>query len=126
MLVFCFWLNQPCTPDTKLQVIGSESIDETDMSNQVSRFIQGYRLGHVLVQRRRTGPTLIMSFLKSQTGIIVVFFLIFVLLLVVIVVSMIKDEEPPLSVVGTRGRYEGRGRASFQPELCPTDDLKED
>ncbi|KAK4382410.1 protein disulfide isomerase-like 5-2 [Sesamum angolense] len=57
-------------------VIGSESIDETDLGSQVSRFLKGYRDGSV-IHKRIEGATFI-GFIRSQLGLKLVFVLIFV------------------------------------------------
>ncbi|XP_073145278.1 protein disulfide isomerase-like 5-2 [Henckelia pumila] len=105
-------------------VIGSESIHETDMGTQISRFLEGYREGSV-IQKQISGPTL-MGFLKSQLGITVVLILICFVLMVVVILSMAKEE--PLTV-GTRDQVNDSTRSvAMQPEsrelLRPTD--KED
>ncbi|KAL8459652.1 hypothetical protein ACS0TY_036949 [Phlomoides rotata] len=71
-------------------VIGSESIDETDMGSHMSRFLEGYRGGNV-IKKCITGPTL-MSFIKSQLGVIIILVIISVVLVVVLVVSMTNEE----------------------------------
>ncbi|KAK4382409.1 protein disulfide isomerase-like 5-2 [Sesamum angolense] len=72
-------------------VIGSESIDETDLGSQVSRFLKGYRDGSV-IHKRIEGAAFI-GFIRSQLGLKLVFVLIFV---VVVIVTMTKEE--PLTV----------------------------
>ncbi|KAL0391670.1 UNVERIFIED_CONTAM: protein disulfide-isomerase 5-2 [Sesamum radiatum] len=80
-------------------VIGSESIDETDLGSQVSRFLKGYRDGSV-IHKRIEGATFI-GFIRSQLGLKLVFVLILVVVVVVVIVTMNKEE--PLTV-GTRTR----------------------
>ncbi|KAL8462619.1 hypothetical protein ACS0TY_033599 [Phlomoides rotata] len=79
------------------KVIGSESTNETDMGSHMSRFLEGYRGGNV-IKKRIIGPTL-MSFIKSQLGVIIIFVIISVVLVVVLVVSMTNEESPS---VGSR------------------------
>lgn len=93
------------------QVVGSESMDETNMGNQVSRFLEGYREGSV-VQKHLSGPTL-MGFIKSQLGVKIVLIFIFVVLVLVLIVSMAKEE--PLTV-GTRDQAADGRSFTSQPE----------
>ncbi|XP_057793567.1 protein disulfide isomerase-like 5-2 [Salvia miltiorrhiza] len=104
-------------------VIGSESMDETNMGNQVSKFLEGYREGNV-VQKSINGPSLA-GFIKSQIGVRLFLMLLFVVLVVVLIVMMAKEE--PLTV-GTRDHAtDGRSSAS-QPETRESrrDAVKED
>ncbi|KAL0432136.1 UNVERIFIED_CONTAM: protein disulfide-isomerase 5-2 [Sesamum latifolium] len=80
-------------------VIGSESIDETDMGSQVSTFLKGYRDGGV-IHKRMTGATFI-GFIRLPLGLKLVFLLIFLLLVLVLILTMTKEE--PLTT-GTRTR----------------------
>ncbi|KAL2231890.1 protein disulfide isomerase-like 5-2 [Sesamum indicum] len=91
-------------------VIGSESMNETDIGTQVSRFLEGYREGNV-VKKSVAGPTL-MGFLNSQIGVKIVLIFIFVALVMLMIFSMTKEE--PLTV-GTREQVDERSSTS-QPE----------
>ncbi|KAL0351370.1 UNVERIFIED_CONTAM: protein disulfide-isomerase 5-2 [Sesamum calycinum] len=91
-------------------VIGSESMNETDIGTQVSRFLEGYREGNV-VTKSLAGPTL-MGFLNSQIGVKIVLIFIFVALVMLMIFSMTKEE--PLTV-GTREQVDERSSTS-QPE----------
>ncbi|KZV33089.1 Disulfide isomerase-like protein [Dorcoceras hygrometricum] len=73
-------------------VICSESIDETDMGNQVSRFLEGYRKGRVL--KKRYNGSVLMDFINSQLGGRYVLILIFVVLAMVLIRS--TDMEEPM------------------------------
>ncbi|KAL8485969.1 hypothetical protein ACS0TY_028030 [Phlomoides rotata] len=92
--------------DEYYTVVGSESIDETNVGNQVSRFLDGYREGSVVI-KHLSGPTLA-GFLKSQSGVRIGLMLIFFVLVLVLIYTMGKEE--PLTV-GTR---DGRSSTSHQ------------
>ncbi|XP_073285883.1 protein disulfide-isomerase 5-2-like [Primulina huaijiensis] len=92
-------------------VIGSDSIHETDMGTQISRFLQGYREGNV-IQKQISGPTF-MGFLKSQLGATFVLILICLVLVIVVLLSMAKEE--PLTV-GTRDQVNDARSVALQPE----------
>ncbi|KAL3845621.1 hypothetical protein ACJIZ3_003024 [Penstemon smallii] len=96
-------------------VVGSESMDETDMGTQVSRFLEGYREGSV-VQKRITGPTF-MGFIRSQIGTIALL-VIFTLLVVVLIFTMAREE--PLTV-GTREQAAEDSHSTSQPDLTKED-----
>ncbi|KAI3464388.1 hypothetical protein Pfo_021051 [Paulownia fortunei] len=98
-------------------VIGSESMDETDMGTQVSRFLEGYREGSV-IQKHLSGPTL-MGFINSQFGVKIVLIFIFVVLVMVLILSMTKEE--PLTV-GTRDQVDDGRSSTFQPETRDKED----
>ncbi|KAH6759388.1 PDI-like 5-2 [Perilla frutescens var. frutescens] len=104
-------------------VIGSESMDETNMGNQVSKFLEGYREGNT-VQKNLHGPTLA-GFIKSQSGVRLVLILIFVVLVMVLIMTMAKEE--PLTV-GTRDQAAGETSSMPQPETreARRDAVKED
>ncbi|KAK6116653.1 hypothetical protein DH2020_049587 [Rehmannia glutinosa] len=99
-------------------VIGSESIDETDMGNQVSKFLEGYREGSV-IQKSISGPTL-MGFMSSQLGVKIVFIFMFVTLVMIMILWMTKEE--PLTV-GTRDQADD-GRSSTSPQKPETRRIK--
>ncbi|KAL0314183.1 UNVERIFIED_CONTAM: protein disulfide-isomerase 5-2 [Sesamum angustifolium] len=95
-------------------VIGSESMNETDIGTQVSRFLEGYREGNV-VKKSLAGPTL-MGFLNSQIGVKIVLIFIFVALVMLMIFSMTKEE--PLTV-GTRSKsMNGAPPLSQNPQNC--------
>ncbi|KAK4490065.1 hypothetical protein RD792_000719 [Penstemon davidsonii] len=96
-------------------VVGSESMDETDMGTQVSRFLEGYRGGSV-VQKRITGPTF-MGFIRSQIGTIALL-LIFTVLVVVLIFTMTREE--PL-IVGTREQAAEDSHSTLQPDSTKED-----
>lgn len=103
------------------QVTGSESIDDvTNMGNQVSKFLEGYREGNI-VQQNLHGPTLA-GFIKSQTGVRLVLIIIFAVLVLILIMTMAKEE--PLTV-GTRDHASDQ---RSQPETRDTrrDAAKED
>ncbi|KAL0369182.1 UNVERIFIED_CONTAM: protein disulfide isomerase-like 5-2 [Sesamum calycinum] len=104
-------------------VIGSESIDETDLGSQVSRFLKGYRDGSV-IHKRIEGATFI-GFIRSQLGLKLVFVLILVVVVVVVVVVVIvtMNKEEPLTV-GTRTRTRTRTREQVQ-EVTKSSSLPE-
>ncbi|PIN09288.1 Thioredoxin-like protein [Handroanthus impetiginosus] len=99
-------------------VNGSESMDETDMGNQVSRFLEGYKEGNV-IQKRISGPTL-MGFIKSQFGVQLVLIFIFVVLVMVLILFMTKEE--PLRV-GTRDQVDDGSSSTSDSRRNP---VKED
>lgn len=105
------------------QVVGSESIDETNVGNQVSKFLDGYREGSV-VTKHLSGPTLA-GFIKSQSGVRIVLMLIFVVLVLILIYTMSYEE--PLTV-GTRDQAaDGRSSTSHQETREQHQDtLKED
>ncbi|KAL6525232.1 Protein disulfide-isomerase 5-2 [Orobanche minor] len=88
-------------------VIGSDSLDETDTDNQVSKFLEGYREGSV-IRKHISGPTL-MGFIKSNIGVKIFFIFLFVLLVMILIISMMKDED---SIVGTRDKAKDRRPSS--------------
>ncbi|KAL2497323.1 Protein disulfide-isomerase 5-2 [Abeliophyllum distichum] len=71
-------------------IIGSESIEETDIGTQISRFLEGYREGNV-IQKRITGPSLI-DFISSQMGIRLVFMIMFVVAVMILIFTIGKEE----------------------------------
>ncbi|KAL2520111.1 Protein disulfide-isomerase 5-2 [Forsythia ovata] len=71
-------------------IIGSESIEETDIGTQISRFLEGYREGNV-IQKLITGPSLI-DFISSQMGIRLVFMIIFVVAVMILIFTIGKEE----------------------------------
>ncbi|KAL6515601.1 Thioredoxin-like domain [Orobanche hederae] len=87
-------------------VIGSDSLEETDMGNQVSKFLEGYREGSV-IRKHISGPTL-MGFIKSNIG-VKIFIFLFVLLVMILIISVMKDEA---STVGTRDKAKDRRPSS--------------
>ncbi|KAL1533804.1 Protein disulfide isomerase-like 5-2 [Salvia divinorum] len=104
-------------------VVGSESMDDTNLGNQVSKFLEGYREGSV-IQKNINGPSLA-GFIKSQIGVRLFLMILFVVLVVVLILMMAKEE--PLTV-GTRDHAtDGRSSAS-QPETRESrrDAVKED
>ncbi|GER37815.1 protein disulfide isomerase [Striga asiatica] len=88
-------------------VIGSDSIDETDMGNQISKFLEGYREGNV-IQKRVSGPTL-MAFIASNLVVRTFLIILFFILVMILILVMMKDE--PLAV-GKRDLAEDRTSAS--------------
>ncbi|KAG8378414.1 hypothetical protein BUALT_Bualt08G0134900 [Buddleja alternifolia] len=101
-------------------VIGSESIDETDIGSQVSRFIEGYREGSV-IQKRISGPTF-MGFVKSNIGVQILFIFLFVVIVMVMILAITTKEEP--LTVGTRDQVDDGSSSTPQPETREA--LKED
>lgn len=93
------------------QVVGSEIIDETNMGNQVSKFLEGYREGNV-IQKQLHGPTM-MGFINSHFGGRLALILIFVVLVMVLILMMTKEE--PLTV-GTRDQSADGRSSTSQPE----------
>ncbi|KAL3641413.1 Protein disulfide isomerase-like 5-2 [Castilleja foliolosa] len=91
-------------------VNGSDSVEETDMGNQVSKFLEGYREGSV-IQKHISGPTL-MSFIKSNIGVKIFLIFLFVLLVMILILSTMKDE--PLTV-GTREQSEDKRSSISSP-----------
>ncbi|GFP81374.1 protein disulfide isomerase-like 5-2 [Phtheirospermum japonicum] len=98
-------------------VIGSDSVNETDMGNQVSKFLEGYKEGSV-VQKNLSGPTM-MSFIKSNIGVKIFLIFLFVLLVMILILSTMKEE--PLTV-GTREQSEDRRTSTFSTEDTDKED----
>ncbi|KAL3638722.1 Thioredoxin-like domain [Castilleja foliolosa] len=99
-------------------VIGSDSVEETDMGNQVSKFLEGYREGKT-IQKHMSEPTM-MSVIKSNIGVQIFLIFLFVLLVMVLILSTTKEE--PLTV-GTR---EQAGDRSTNSTSSTEDRNKED
>ncbi|XP_073290125.1 protein disulfide isomerase-like 5-2 [Primulina huaijiensis] len=97
-------------------VIGSERIDETDMGTQVSRFLEGYRVGRVM--KKHYGGSVLMDFINSQLGGRYVLILIFVALVMVLIRST-NMEEPP--TVGIPDQVDDARNSTVHPE---TKDLR--
>ncbi|KAG6390282.1 hypothetical protein SASPL_148014 [Salvia splendens] len=104
-------------------VVGSESLDDTNLGNQVSKFLEGYREGSV-IQKSINGPSLA-GFIKSQIGVRLFLMILFVILVVVLILMMAKEE--PLTV-GTRDHATGERSSASQPETRESrrDAVKED
>ncbi|KAK4433625.1 protein disulfide-isomerase 5-2 [Sesamum alatum] len=102
-------------------VIGSESMDETDMSNQVSAFLKGYRDGSV-IHKHITFPIFI-GLIRSQMGVKLAFVLIFALLVVVLIPTMTKEE--PLTV-GTRDQVQEEMSSTLPETRALRATVKED
>ncbi|XP_073134082.1 protein disulfide-isomerase 5-2-like isoform X2 [Henckelia pumila] len=98
-------------------VIGSESIDETDMWTQVSKFLEGYREGRVI--KKRYAGSALMDFINSQLGGRYVLILIFVVLVMVLIRST-NMEEPP--TVGIRDQADDARSSTVHPQ---TKDLRQ-
>lgn len=104
------------------QVTGSESIDDvTNMGNQVSKFLEGYREGNIVPQNLH-GPTLA-GFIKSQSGMRLVLIIIFVVLVLVLIMTLAKEE--PLTV-GTRDHAGGERLSQPETRDSRRDAAKED
>ncbi|XP_047961276.1 protein disulfide isomerase-like 5-2 [Salvia hispanica] len=104
-------------------VVGSESLDDTNLGNQVSKFLEGYREGSV-IQKSINGPSLA-GFIKSQIGVRLFLMILFVILVVVLILMMAKEE--PLTV-GTRDHATDERSSASQPETREPrrDAVKED
>ncbi|CAA3012920.1 disulfide isomerase-like 5-2 [Olea europaea subsp. europaea] len=92
-------------------IIGSESIEETDIGTQISRFLEDYREGNV-IQKRITGLSFI-DFIGSQMGIRLVFMIIFVVAVMILILTIGKEEPPR---VGRRDQVDHGGSSVSQKE----------
>ncbi|XP_051139139.1 protein disulfide isomerase-like 5-2 [Andrographis paniculata] len=100
-------------------VIGSESMNSTDIGNQISRFLEGYRSGNV-IKKRISGPSL-MDFIKSQIGVQIGLIFFFVVLVIMLIMSISKEE--PLTV---GSREPGDETSPSSSSETRRDALKED
>ncbi|GER27530.1 protein disulfide isomerase-like 5-2 [Striga asiatica] len=98
-------------------VIGSDSIDEADMGNQVSKFLEGYREGSV-IQKRISGPSL-MEFIASNFAVKIFLIFLFVLLVMILILATVKDEP---QTVDTRVTAEDRRTSASQTEARDKED----
>ncbi|CAA0827808.1 Protein disulfide-isomerase 5-2 [Striga hermonthica] len=98
-------------------VIGSDSIDEADMGNQVSKFLEGYREGSV-IQKRISGPSL-MEFIASNFAVKIFLIFLFVLLVMILILATMKDEP---QTVGMRVPAEDRRTSASQTEARDKED----
>ncbi|XP_022858165.1 protein disulfide-isomerase 5-2-like [Olea europaea var. sylvestris] len=92
-------------------IIGSESIEETDIGTQISRFLEDYREGNV-IQKRITGLSFI-DFIGSQMGIRLVLMIIFVVAVMILILTIGKEEPPR---VGRRDQVDHGGSSVSQKE----------
>lgn len=102
--IFCFSFRHQ-------QIIGSESIEETDIGTQISRFLEDYREGNV-IQKRITGLSFI-DFIGSQMGIRLVLMIIFVVAVMILILTIGKEEPPR---VGRRDQVDHGGSSVSQKE----------
>lgn len=102
-------------------VIGSESIDEGDEGSQITRFLEGFREGRIIV-KGIGGPSLL-GYINSLIGIRSVYIIIFVIAMIFLIRTINKEE--PLRV-GTRDASDAAASSASMESREHRSDYKED
>lgn len=102
-------------------VIGSESIDEGDEGSQITRFLEGFREGKIIV-KGIGGPSLL-GYINSLIGIRSVYIIVFVIAMIFLIRTINKEE--PLRV-GTRDASDAAASSASMESREHRSDYKED
>lgn len=96
------------------KVIDSESIDDEDQGNQISRFLEGYREGRT-EQKKIAGPSLI-GFINSLIGLKTVYIIVFLVAMLILIRSLGQEDEPLRVGIRPQTEHDTAPRDEYGPE----------